>query len=92
MWPLYSGGQVLNQPLAGDEFVVNSKDAAYWSPVLEWMNTGGRPSGGTSGDAGVTPQALRAALSGLEVRLTGAVDTIGDAVAGVILLAYEGAV
>ena len=45
LWPLYSGGRTLAQPLAGGEMVVNSKDSAYWAPVLEWMNNGGRPSG-----------------------------------------------
>ena len=43
LWPLYTGGTVLNQPLAGDEFVVNSTDARFWGPLLEWMNAGGRP-------------------------------------------------
>ncbi len=43
LWPLNSGGRTLQQPLAGDEFVVNSKDSAFWAPMLEWMNSGGRP-------------------------------------------------
>lgn len=43
LWPLYTGGTVLSQPLAGDEFVVNSTDARFWGPLLEWMNAGGRP-------------------------------------------------
>lgn len=43
LWPLNSGGRTLIQPLSGGEYVVNSKDAAYWAPVLEWMNGGGRP-------------------------------------------------
>lgn len=51
LWPLNDGGQVLAQPLAGDEFVVNSKDAAYWAPWLEWMNGGGRPSDVTTSSA-----------------------------------------
>ena len=44
LWPLNSGGRTLMQPLAGGEYVVNSKDAAYWAPILEWINGGGRPS------------------------------------------------
>ena len=43
LWPLYTGGRTLSQPLAGDEFVVNSTDARFWGPLLEWMNAGGRP-------------------------------------------------
>jgi phosphotransferase system HPr-like phosphotransfer protein len=43
LWPLNTGGRTLMQPLAGGEYVVNSKDATYWSPILEWMNGGGRP-------------------------------------------------
>ena len=59
---------------------------------------GYRPAAATSGgqygklDEGALARALVDALSGAELRLTGAVDTIGDAVAGRILLAYEGAV
>jgi phosphotransferase system HPr-like phosphotransfer protein len=44
LWPLNSGGRTLVQPLAGGEYVVNSKDATFWGPMLEWMNGGGRPS------------------------------------------------
>ena len=44
LWPLNSGGRTLAQPLAGGEYVVNTKDSAYWGPVLEWMNGGGRPT------------------------------------------------
>ena len=43
LWPLNTGGRTLMQPLAGGEFVMNSKDSAYWGPLLEWMNGGGRP-------------------------------------------------
>jgi phosphotransferase system HPr-like phosphotransfer protein len=43
LWPLNSGGRTLMQPLAGGEYVVNSQDASYWAPILEWMNGGGRP-------------------------------------------------
>ena len=43
LWPLNTGGRTLMQPLAGGEFVMNSKDAAYWGPLLDWMNGGGRP-------------------------------------------------
>lgn len=52
LWPLNSGGRTLGQPLAGGEMVVNSKDAAFWGPVLEWMNGGGRPRSG--GDSSTT--------------------------------------
>ncbi len=44
LWPLNSGGRTMYQPLAGGEFVVNSQDASFWGPVLEWMNGGGRPT------------------------------------------------
>lgn len=44
LWPLAHGGQVLAQPLAGGEFVMNPVSTAMWGPVLEWMNKGGRPS------------------------------------------------
>jgi phage-related minor tail protein len=47
LWPLNSGGRTLQQPLAGGEYVVNSKDSAYWGPILEWMNSGGRPTAQT---------------------------------------------
>ena len=43
LWPLNTGGRTLMQPLAGGEFVMNSADSAYWGPLLEWMNGGGRP-------------------------------------------------
>lgn len=49
-------------------------------------------SASASSSSDIVAAALRAALAGAELRLTGAVDTIGDAVAGRILLAYEGAV
>jgi len=52
LWPLNSGGRTLQQPLAGDEFVVNSKDSAFWAPMLEWMNDGGRPPRSSGGSAG----------------------------------------
>jgi len=52
LWPLYTGGTVLNQPLAGDEFVVNSTDARFWGPLLEWMNAGGRPQAASQGSGG----------------------------------------
>ena len=45
LWPLNSGGRTLQQPLAGGEFVVNSKDSAYWGQALEAINSGLRPSG-----------------------------------------------
>jgi phosphotransferase system HPr-like phosphotransfer protein len=44
LWPLHTGGQTLVQPLAGGEYVVNSKDASFWGPVLELMNSGARPT------------------------------------------------
>ncbi len=52
LWPLNAGGRTLQQPLAGDEFVVNSKDSAFWAPMLEWMNDGGRPPRSSAGSAG----------------------------------------
>ena len=44
LWPLRTGGMTLAQPLAGGEYVVNSRDSAFWAPVLELMNSGWRPS------------------------------------------------
>jgi len=38
--------------LAGDEFVVNSTDARFWGPLLEWMNAGGRPPAASPGTGG----------------------------------------
>ena len=70
LWPLNSGGRTLQQPLAGGEMVVNSKDAAFWAPVLEWMNGGGRPSS-SSYSAGLDPATIRAALDGSRLELTG---------------------
>ena len=70
LWPLNSGGRTLQQPLTGGEMVVNSKDAAFWAPVLEWMNAGGRPSSSTS-PAGLDPATIRAALDGSRLELTG---------------------
>ena len=70
LWPLNSGGRTLQQPLAGGEMVVNSKDAAYWGPVLEWINSGGRPSSSSSA-GGLEPAAIRAALDGSRLELTG---------------------
>lgn len=51
LWPLNSGGRTLQQPLAGGEYVVNSKSTALYGPLLEWINGGGgnapaAPSGG----------------------------------------------
>ena len=74
LWPLNSGGRTLGQPLAGGEFVVNSRDSSYWGPVLEWMNAGGRPSGGGLGDAdgALLAAAVGAALDGARLELVGA--------------------
>lgn len=47
LWPLAHGGQVLAQPLAGGEFVMNPIAAAANAGVLEWMNAGGRLSAPT---------------------------------------------
>lgn len=58
LWPLNAGGRTLQQPLAGGEYVVNSKDAAFWAPVLELMNAGARPA--SSGSSG--PQRLMGSL------------------------------
>ena len=44
LWPLAHGGQVLTQPLAGGEFVMNPVSTAMWGPMLEWMNKGGKPA------------------------------------------------
>ena len=87
LWPLNYGGRTLQQPLTGGEMVVNSKDAAYWAPVLEWMNAGGRPSS-SSYSAGLDPAAIRAALDGATLRL-GPVDSITREVTAQLVTAYS---
>ena len=87
LWPLNSGGRTLQQPLTGGEMVVNSKDAAYWAPVLEWMNAGGRaPSAG--GSAAFGPADIAAALNGARLRL-GPIDPITREVAATLLTAQR---
>ena len=81
LWPLYTGGRVLDQPLAGDEFVVNSTDARFWGPLLEWMNAGGRPNGnGQATQPTITTAAIRQALDGATLTLTG-VDYLANSTA-----------
>ena len=87
LWPLNYGGRTLQQPLTGGEMVVNSKDAAFWAPVLEWMNGGGRPSSFSS-SAGLEPAAIRAALDGATLRL-GPVDSITREVTAQLVTAYS---
>ena len=87
LWPLNYGGRTLQQPLTGGEMVVNSKDAAYWAPVLEWMNGGGRPSP-SSYSAGLDPAVIRAALDGATLRL-GPVDSITREVTAQLVTAYS---
>ncbi len=87
LWPLNYGGRTLQQPLTGGEMVVNSKDAAYWAPVLEWMNAGGRaPSAG--GSAAFGPADIAAALNGARLRL-GPIDPITREVAATLLTAHS---
>ena len=82
LWPLYTGGTVLNQPLAGDEFVVNSTDARFWGPLLEWMNAGGRPPAAQQdgGGGAEVAKAVAQALQGATLTLTG-VDYLSNATA-----------
>ena len=81
LWPLYTGGTVLGQPLAGDEFVVNSTDARFWGPLLEWMNAGGRPNkNGQATQPTITTAAIRQALDGATLTLTG-VDYLANSTA-----------
>jgi hypothetical protein len=87
LWPLNYGGRTLQQPLTGGEMVVNSKDAAFWAPVLEWMNGGGRPSS-SSYSAGLDPATIRAALDGATLRL-GPVDSITREVTAQLVTAYS---
>ena len=68
LWPLNSGGRTLGQPLTGGEFVVNSTDSRYWGPLLEWMNSGGRPAASMSAPSG-------------PLKITGTLD-LGDGVMG----------
>lgn len=74
LWPLNAGGRTLQQPLAGGEYVVNSKDAAFWAPVLELMNAGARPASASSGSSG--PQRLMGEMSIAGTGLTGYVTAI----------------
>lgn len=75
-----------------------SRSIAIWRQVGQELGVMSRADGGVdvaSGSGGYAADlasAVRAALSGAELRLTGAVDTIGDAVSARIVLAYEGAV
>ncbi|GGL27719.1 hypothetical protein H9L10_03515 [Phycicoccus endophyticus] len=83
LWPLNSGGRTLSQPLAGKEFVVNSRQAEPWGPFLEWINAGGMPSAGSAAlsegiDYERLGRAVAAAMSG--VRLAVGVDEVGHAV------------
>lgn len=87
LWPLNYGGRTLQQPLTGGEMVVNSKDAAYWAPVLEWMNAGGRPSSG-GGSAAFGPSDVAAALNGARLKL-GPIDPITREVAATLLTAHS---
>ena len=50
LWPFApgaAGGRYLAQPLAGDEFVVNGRQARMWGPALEAINAGAVPSKGS---------------------------------------------
>lgn len=71
LWPLARGGQVLSQPLAGGEFVMNPVSTAMWGPMLEWMNKGGKPADIKTqvSDAGTIASAVSSALSGWEVQV-----------------------
>lgn len=82
LWPLYTGGRTLSQPLAGDEFVVNSTDARFWGPLLEWMNAGGRPPAAQQdgGGGAEVAKAVAQALQGATLTLTG-VDYLSNATA-----------
>ena len=102
LWPLHSGGTTLYQPLAGGEYVVNSADAEYWARALEWINSGGRlPSrsalspnsaslggGGTNADAAGIAVAVRSALDGARIELSGA-NAFADSISGRVVLAAQ---
>ena len=67
--------------MAGDEFVVNSTDARFWGPLLEWMNAGGRPNkNGQATQPTITTAAIRQALDGATLTLTG-VDYLANSTA-----------
>jgi len=78
LWPLNSGGRTLAQPLAGDEYVVNSKDSAYWGPVLEWMNGGGRPSSAPVGSGRMQIEGTVDIGGGVMGRLIGTAEIVED--------------
>lgn len=69
LWPLAHGGQVLSQPLAGGEFVMNPVSTAMWGPMLEWMNKGGRPSDISAPAGGNVAGEVAAALTGWYVEI-----------------------
>lgn len=66
LWPLAYGGQVLNQPLAGGEFVVRAKYAQRNKDLLEYMNNGGTfsvPASGGGVDTAAIANAVASAIS-----------------------------
>lgn len=63
LWPLATGGRVLDQPLAGGEFVMNTQSAREWAPFLEAINGGLKPSDLAKGVGG-------AGASGPQINVT----------------------
>ena len=70
LWPLNRGGRTLWQPLAGDEFVVNSQASGVWAPLLEAINGGMKPPQVTSSPTG-------------PMQISGVLD-LGDGIRGVV--------
>ncbi len=98
-----TAGEFMQPVAAVDFYGIDAMEAVRQRKAIIGFADGGRvgpgPAPGGAGlqfDKAALQAAVRAGiregLSGSELRLTGAVDTIGDAVAGRIMLAYEGAV
>lgn len=68
LWPLASGGQTLQQPLAGGEFVTNAVASKEWAPLLEAINGGLKPS--PSRPASASDGAVSVSLAGATIHAT----------------------
>ena len=91
LWPLHSGGQTLTQPLTGGEYVVASGPAGENAALLEFLNAGGKVRAAEAAAAALDPAAIRAALEGTTITLTG-VDFLANATSARITRAVRAGV
>lgn len=91
LWPLHSGGQTLTQPLTGGEYVVASGPAGENAALLEFLNAGGKLRAAEAAAASLDPAAIRAALEGTTITLTG-VDYLANATSARITRAVRAGV